>query len=81
MVFGEALIRAYELENNVVRFPRVMVTRDVMQDIDESNSGLFAGQPNIYRPHIEQADDGPHYVHVLRMVQSTVAKLQTENLN
>ena len=32
--FGEALIRTYELENTVARYPRVMITRDVMADIN-----------------------------------------------
>jgi hypothetical protein len=81
MVFGEALIRAYELESSIVRFPRVMITRDVMQDIEGFYSGLFAGNENIFTPHIEQGDDGPHYVHVLRTIASTIAKLQIENIN
>jgi len=32
MVFGEALIRAFRLEQDVVRFPRIMVTREVVLD-------------------------------------------------
>ena len=32
-VFGQALLRAYNLERSVVRFPRVMVTREVVEDI------------------------------------------------
>ena len=32
MIFGEALVRAYQLESEVVRYPRVMVTRDVWLD-------------------------------------------------
>lgn len=81
MVFGEALVRAYDLENTVVRFPRVMVTRDVMKDIEKFCSGLLSDRRKLYECHIEQADDGPHYVHVLRTIANTVARLQTENIN
>jgi hypothetical protein len=81
MVFGEALLRAYELETTTVRFPRVMITREVMQDIDRYCSGLLKERRDQYDLHVQQADDGPHYVHVLRNVQSEVARLQTENIN
>jgi hypothetical protein len=81
MVFGEALIRAYELESSIVRFPRVMITRDILQDIEGFYSGLFAANENIFTPHIEQGDDGPSYVHVLRGISSTIATLQLENIN
>jgi hypothetical protein len=59
MVFGEALIRAYELENTIVRFPRVIVVRDVMQDIEEGCSGFFTDRKSDFERHLEQADDGP----------------------
>jgi hypothetical protein len=81
MVFGEALIRAYELERTVVRFPRVMITRDVMQDIDKFSSTAFFNRSDVYQPRIEQGDDGPYYVHILRGVASSIAKLQLENIN
>jgi hypothetical protein len=58
-----------------------MITRDVLEDIDSACSGLLKDQRQAFEPHIRQADDGPHYVHVLRQVQSEVAKLQIENLN
>jgi hypothetical protein len=81
MVFGEALIRAYEIESTIVRYPRVMVTRDVMQDIENYCRGFLADRRSSYEVHLEQADDGPYYVHVLRTVASTIAKLQIENIN
>jgi hypothetical protein len=81
MVFGDALIRAYELERTVVRFPRVMISREVMRDIAQGSTGLFAGQTSRFEGHIEQAEDGPHYVHVLRSTSATIAKLQLDNIN
>jgi hypothetical protein len=32
-------------------------------------------------PYIEQSDDGPYFVHVLRTVAEYVHKVQVENLN
>jgi hypothetical protein len=62
MVFGNALVRAYRLETTVVRYPRVMVTREVMDDIrgvDEKTSKQL----------LRRSDDGPMYVHVLRAIE------------
>jgi len=76
-VFGEALIRAYELENTVARYPRVMITRDVMADIGVFPKGLLMTElreqfREQVRPYIEQAADGPHFVHVLRTISANV---------
>jgi hypothetical protein len=81
MVFGEALMRAYELENTVARYPRVMITRDVMADIDEICTGFMADRREEFTRHIEQADDGPHFVHVLRTVSAHIQSVQIDNIN
>ena len=39
-VFGSALVRAYNLESNTVRYPRVMVTNEVVRDIPDKNHGM-----------------------------------------
>jgi hypothetical protein len=59
MVFGEALIKAYTLESTVAKYPRIMLTKDVVDDAQ--NSEL----KNDFVEHIRQADDGPFYLHVL----------------
>jgi hypothetical protein len=57
-VFGSALVRAFQLEQEVVRYPRVMVVSDVANSLyDEA------------RKCIQQAGDGPYFVHVLRTLE------------
>lgn len=58
MVFGEALVRAYTLEQEVVRYPRVMITRDVASDMKSYRSGLLDRV-------VIQSADGPFFVDVL----------------
>jgi hypothetical protein len=62
MVFGNALTQAHRIEASVVRFPRVMVTRSVLQDIaaiDDKNASVL----------LRRSDDGPMFVHVLRAIE------------
>lgn len=60
MVFGKALIDAYHLESKVARFPRIMITRDVVRD----TNNFFL--PQTFGSLICRADDGPYFLHVLR---------------
>jgi hypothetical protein len=74
-VFGEALVKAYRLETQVVKFPRIMLTREVVSDARSSDRAKeFAGQ-------IKQADDGPSYLHVLRHLQLFLDALEKPNPN
>lgn len=64
MVFGEALVKAYLLERDVVRFPRIMLTNPVVADIQ----ALIDAKVPFSDPvagAIEQARDGPYYVNIL----------------
>jgi hypothetical protein len=81
MVFGEALVRAYELESTIARFPRVVISKEVMGDINRKGTGLFSEEKRKFVPFIEQADDGPYYVHVLRKITAEIQSVQLENLN
>jgi hypothetical protein len=81
MVFGEALVRAYELESTIARFPRVVISKEVMGDINRKGTGLFSEEKRKFDPFIEQADDGPYYVHVLRKITAEIQSVQLENLN
>ena len=45
MVFGRGLVRAYQLETNIADYPRVMITRDVVDDFrsyDHENKSFHA---------------------------------------
>ena len=68
MVFGSALVRAYRLESTVVRYPRVMVTREVADDVRGIDEKTF-------NQLLRRADDGPVFVHVLRAIE--IAALPT----
>ena len=63
-VFGKALVRAYQLEDTVVKYPRVMVTREVISDIREAAPGE-KGEFDLLR----RAEDGPMFLHVLRDIE------------
>jgi hypothetical protein len=72
MVFGEALLRAYSLEDQIVRFPRIMLTSDVVQD---AASRLGKDRPTFVR----QAEDGPFFLHVLRRLKISVDAIQMDS--
>lgn len=75
IVFGSALVRAYELESTVVNFPRIMVASAVAKDLnlDHRIGGVWQ---NEFRDRIQQAADGPLFLHFLReMEQRFVGRL------
>jgi hypothetical protein len=68
MVFGKALIDAYHFESEVARFPRIMLTREVALDAGKSATH------KILAPYVRQSDDGPYYLHVLRLMAHDIAE-------
>jgi hypothetical protein len=64
IIFGDALIRAYDLETTVVRYPRIMVRSDVLD-------GLNAKSPLVpaIKAAVRDSADGPRYIHVLREME------------
>lgn len=60
MVFGPALLDAYRLESSVAKFPRIMISRSVVQKI------AGAVREEELRTYIAQAADGPYNVNVLQ---------------
>jgi hypothetical protein len=72
-VFGEALVKAYKLESTVVNFPRIMLTKKVVAD------AMASSESNDFRDHINQANDGPFYLHVLWHVRMLLDVLKEKN--
>jgi hypothetical protein len=73
MVFGEALLLAYKLETEVARYPRIMIARDVAVDIQafyklHGHQTTFQPVEQQFLLCLEQASDGPYYLHVLREI-------------
>jgi hypothetical protein len=64
MVFGEGLVEAYRLESEIVRYPRIMITRQVVED-----AVLHHTWSSGFKRYFKQADDGPTYLHVLRSME------------
>jgi hypothetical protein len=72
-VFGEVLVKAYKLESEIVKFPRIMLTKQVVDDAMSSDS------KKDFAEHINQADDGPFYLHVLWHVGMLLDVLKERN--
>jgi hypothetical protein len=66
MVFGPALVEAFRLESEVVKYPRVMVHSTVLHEAKRS-----VGKN--YREHLRFSDDGPCFLHVLRWLDMAMA--------
>jgi hypothetical protein len=68
-VFGKALLRAYRLESSIVRFPRVMLTREVAEDVRNIDE-------KTYNQLLRRSEDGPMFVHVLRAIEMAALPLE-----
>lgn len=70
MVFGEALLRAFHLEQEIVRYPRIMVTTEVFHDtevyLEHEQFGIE------FSDSIIQADDGPRFFNIMRTMRTVL---------
>jgi hypothetical protein len=84
MVFGKAQVRAFLLEREVVLYPRIMITGDVVNDA-QTQAMKFLGTLNL-ADFIALADDGPRYLDTLALIPITLkdspdGQARVENLN
>jgi hypothetical protein len=78
MIFGEALVNAYRLESEVVKYPRIMVTRDVWLDFERYSKE--EGENGSLANWLKQSDDGPWFVHTLRTTEAVISKVLLDNI-
>jgi hypothetical protein len=55
IVFGPAMVRAYELERDTAVYPRIVVDRELMKEVDA----------NRWYPIVKQGDDGIYFLNYL----------------
>jgi hypothetical protein len=62
-VFGDGLVRAYELESQLAKFPRILVAEDVRSDMDRER------MPRLWKYHhnnpLKKSDDGLFHLNIL----------------
>src|SRR5438046_8242078 len=66
MVFGPALVHAYNLERAVVDYPRIMLPYNLFKDAQ----AIWGMQ---YKEYMRQANDGPFFIHFLLRFDALVA--------
>ncbi len=52
-----------------------------MEDLARKGIGFFSEQNAQFDAFIEQADDGPYFIDVLRKVAAEIQRVQTDNIN
>ncbi len=78
MIFGEALVRAYQFESKISRYARLLVTSAVKSDLD-----AYAANPKyteLFEDRVRQADDGPFFSNSLRDLALAVAFIDPKDL-
>lgn len=74
MVFGRALVQAYSLETEVVKFPRIMVAREVRDDVIRFSASSKVRSSFPDATCLRQSLDGPMYLDILRPVVALLKK-------
>jgi hypothetical protein len=78
-VFGQGLVKAYDFESKIASVPRVVITRDVVTDIEIAKR-IFPYDSN-FRNTLQQAEDGPMYLNVLEGIANELLRMADDNLN
>jgi hypothetical protein len=63
-VFGPAFLDAYHLEQNIAKYPRVVVDQATHKDFEANPPDAKEWSDKFTRPNLAFADDGPVYVDV-----------------
>ncbi|MEK7995523.1 MAG: hypothetical protein AAB403_17115 [Planctomycetota bacterium] len=63
VVFGDALVAAYNLESTIANHPRIMITREVVADARRLFPSRFTD--DFIEGFIQQSGDGPFFLNVL----------------
>lgn len=77
MVVGQALLRAYQFESEIAKFPRIVVTREVKNDLIAIGAQAKAKQqstPSI--ANLRRSGDGPMYLNVLEPMRELLMKTE-----
>jgi hypothetical protein len=74
MVFGKALIQAYGFESEVAKYPRIMVGREVREDIIRFSTKPDKAASFPRADCLRQSVDGPVYLDVLQPIVSLFRK-------
>lgn len=71
MIFGDALVRAWTFENEIARYPRIIVPQEVRNDMLH-----FITTSTVYpkMDRLKHAEDGPMYLDILQPVIALFAK-------
>jgi hypothetical protein len=74
MVFGEGLVKAYYFESEVAKFPRIVVTQEVRNDVIGYVANSKGGDVYPRTELLRQSSDGPVYLDILQPVVSILKK-------
>jgi hypothetical protein len=79
VIFGPGLVRAYDMEARIARYPRIIVTLDVATEVERYvHANPSAWSSKVFRNILLQADDGPMYLHILlEMIRELLAQYRS----
>jgi len=76
VMFGPAFLDAYRIEHEIAKYPRIVLSKDVFEDVRAMGPGLR-------HPSYILCEDGPAHVHILRELKELNSDryLSTEGRN
>lgn len=74
MVFGEALVRSFQLEQSVVRYPRLMLTSEIVEDVQNAKE-----RKEDFKNWIVNSEDGPRFLNIFNTARLAIAELDKDS--